>query len=107
MKIEDLLKEIQELKQRVEKLEGKKRSKAFVRPEFWEVSKYFQDQGSLVCNDEAQAFLDFYDSKNWMVGKNKMKDWKAAVRNWMRGKNGGQGFSRNQTTLSNLNDTNW
>lgn len=33
---------------------------------------------------DADAFVDFYSSKNWMVGKNKMKDWKSAVRNWER-----------------------
>lgn len=31
-----------------------------------------------------QAFIDFYSSKGWMVGKNKMKDWKASVRTWER-----------------------
>jgi hypothetical protein len=30
----------------------------------------------------ASVFVDFYESKNWMVGKNKMKDWKASVRTW-------------------------
>ena len=29
-----------------------------------------------------QQFIDFYASKGWMVGKNKMKDWKAAIRTW-------------------------
>ena len=33
---------------------------------------------------DANYFVDFYISKNWYVGKNKMKDWKAAVRNWQR-----------------------
>ena len=33
---------------------------------------------------DAEAFCDFYASKNWMVGKNKMKDWNAACRNWAR-----------------------
>lgn len=33
---------------------------------------------------DALMFVDFYESKNWMVGKNKMKSWKAAVRNWAR-----------------------
>ena len=27
-------------------------------------------------------FFNFYESKGWMVGSNKMKDWKAAVRTW-------------------------
>lgn len=35
-------------------------------------------------NIDADAFMDFYESKNWMIGKNKMKDWKAAVRTWER-----------------------
>jgi len=33
-------------------------------------------------NIDAEAFIDFYSSKNWMIGKNKMKDWKAAIRTW-------------------------
>ena len=31
---------------------------------------------------DPQRFIDFYETKGWMVGKNKMKDWKAAVRTW-------------------------
>jgi hypothetical protein len=31
---------------------------------------------------DPQTFIDFYESKGWMIGKNKMKDWKAAVRTW-------------------------
>lgn len=35
------------------------------------------------CNNvDAEQFVDFYQSKNWFVGKNKMKDWKASVRTW-------------------------
>jgi len=33
---------------------------------------------------DAERFIDFYTSKGWVVGKTKMKDWKAAVRNWLR-----------------------
>lgn len=33
---------------------------------------------------EAEKFVDFYQSKGWLVGKVKMKDWKAAVRNWTK-----------------------
>jgi hypothetical protein len=31
---------------------------------------------------DVNKFLNFYTSKGWMVGKNKMKDWKACVRSW-------------------------
>ena len=33
-------------------------------------------------NIEAEAFIDFYESKDWKIGKNKMKNWKACVRTW-------------------------
>ena len=35
-------------------------------------------------NIDPLAFYDFYQSKNWYIGKNKMKDWKACVRTWER-----------------------
>lgn len=35
---------------------------------------------------DAERFINFYESKGWMVGKNKMKDWKAAVRTWAKDK---------------------
>ena len=35
-------------------------------------------------NIDAEAFIDFYESKNWQIGKNKMKCWKACVRTWER-----------------------
>ena len=43
------------------------------------VRAYCQERNSSV---DPERFCDFYQSKNWMVGKNKMKDWQAAVRNW-------------------------
>ena len=33
-------------------------------------------------NIEAESFIDFYESKDWLIGKNKMKNWKACVRTW-------------------------
>ena len=35
-------------------------------------------------NIDAETFFDFYESKDWLVGKNKMKNWKASVRTWER-----------------------
>lgn len=34
--------------------------------------------------EEAEKFVDYYNSKGWMVGRTKMKDWKAAARNWKK-----------------------
>jgi hypothetical protein len=31
----------------------------------------------------AEHFFNYYESNGWMVGRNKMKDWKASVKNWM------------------------
>jgi len=39
-------------------------------------------------NGNAQKFVDFYTGKGWMIGKNKMKDWQAAVRTWRGNENG-------------------
>ena len=35
-------------------------------------------------NVDADRFIDYYDSKGWIVGKTKMKDWQATLRNWDR-----------------------
>ena len=51
----------------------------FSPPTADEVRKYCTTKGYAVDPDR---FVDYYTSNGWMVGKNKMKDWKAAVRNW-------------------------
>lgn len=55
------------------------RSKRFVPPSVDEVREYCQERGNSV---DPQRFVDYYSSNGWMVGKTKMKDWKAAVRTW-------------------------
>lgn len=57
------------------------KEKRFAPPTPENVSEYCREMGLSV---DADRFVDFYESKNWYVGKNKMKDWKAAVRNWAR-----------------------
>jgi|TARA_R100000093_G_scaffold66978_1_gene38249 hypothetical protein len=54
-------------------------NKYFNKPKLSEVKDYCFERNN---NIDAEAFIDFYESKGWMVGKNKMKDWKAAVRTW-------------------------
>ena len=53
----------------------------FVPPTVEEVRAYCNERGSGI---DAERFVDFYASKGWVVGKTKMKDWKAAVRGWER-----------------------
>jgi len=51
----------------------------FAPPSVEEVAEYCRERGNAV--DPAQ-FVDFYASKGWKVGREPMKDWKAAVRTW-------------------------
>lgn len=53
----------------------------FAPPTIEEVTEYCKERGNKV---DPQKFVDFYTMKGWMVGKNKMKDWRAAVRTWER-----------------------
>ena len=60
----------------------KRESKArFTPPALEDVQAYCKERGNKV---DAERFVDYYASKGWLVGKSKMKDWKAAVRNWER-----------------------
>lgn len=51
----------------------------FIPPTFEQVSEYCTERKN---NVDASKFFNFYEAKGWMVGKNKMKDWKAGVRTW-------------------------
>ena len=55
----------------------------FVKPSLEEVQAYCEERNNGI---DAEAFIDFYESKGWKIGKDSMKDWKAAVRNWERSK---------------------
>ena len=77
-KIIELLTEIRDS---LKKPEPKKRGKAFTPPVMMDISAYCSSNNFKL---DPQAFIDFYESKNWFVGKNKMKDWRAALRNWER-----------------------
>lgn len=58
------------------------KEKRFAPPTPENVSEYCREMG--YTHVDADRFVDFYSAKGWMVGKSKMKDWKAAVRNWER-----------------------
>jgi len=69
------------IKQAEHRAKRKKTATPFTPPSSLEVSKYAE---SINFQLDAEQFIDFYASKGWMVGKNKMKDWRAAVRTWKR-----------------------
>ena len=51
----------------------------FIPPTISEVKEYCEKRKNGISPEQ---FVNFYQSKGWMIGKNKMKDWKAAVRTW-------------------------
>ena len=53
----------------------------FTPPTLDDVIAYCQERGNSV---DAERFVSFYESNGWKVGKNPMKDWRAAVRTWER-----------------------
>src|SRR5690554_1268544 len=66
-----------------------------IPPELDEVELYFLEKGN--SKTEAQRFFNYFESNGWLVGgRAKMKDWKAAARNWMsRSKEYRSGHSSN------------
>ena len=73
-------KEVELEKEKEVELETSK-SKRFTPPTYEEVENYCIENNYTV---NAERFVDFYEAKGWLIGKNKMKDWKAAVRTWER-----------------------
>lgn len=71
----------------------------FTPPEIELVREYCLERKNSV---DAQAFIDFYSSKGWMIGKNKMKDWKAAVRTWEKNRTGGTSTKPVSKNLNNF-----
>lgn len=53
--------------------------KNFKKPTLDEVQQYCSERKN---NISAEKFIDYYESNGWKVGRNSMKDWKAAIRNW-------------------------
>ena len=73
--------EAKEKEKEKEKVKVKDNNKIFKPPTVDDVRAYCTERGN---NVDPRSFVDFYESKGWMIGKNKMKDWKAAVRTWER-----------------------
>lgn len=61
--------------------DSREKNGRFTPPTLQEVQEYVSEKGYQI---DAENFIDFYESKGWMIGKNKMKDWKAAIRTWVK-----------------------
>lgn len=97
--------DIEEEKEEDKKNNSESRTKRFTPPTLEEVKAYCLERKN---NVDAQRFVDYYTSNGWLVGKNKMKDWRAAVRNWERNNTSSSKASGNiavkQNASSDLDD---
>jgi len=81
----------------------------FRAPTYEEIFEFMKSKNALAGNvwadakvlTESKAFFNHYESNGWMVGKNKMKNWEAAVRNWM---NNNSKFENNKPKFVIQND---
>lgn len=74
--------------------ESEEKKPRFYPPTLEELKKYIADNK---YNVDPERFIDYYTANGWTVGKNRMKDWKAAVRNWDRSQKPG-GRMRQEST---------
>lgn len=74
--------------------ESEEKKPRFYPPTLEELKKYIADNK---YNVDPERFIDYYTANGWTVGKNRMKDWKAAVRNWDRSQKSG-GRMRQEST---------
>jgi hypothetical protein len=70
--------------------DNKKQKDVFIKPSIVEIKTYMTEIGMA---DVSEKWFDYYESNGWLVGKNKMKNWKAAVRTWKN-----NNLSNNTTT---------
>jgi hypothetical protein len=74
-----------EIEKEIEIYKEKPKQQRFMKPTVEEVRGYLKERG--ITSFKPDAFIDYYESKGWMIGKNPMKDWRAAVRTWERNAN--------------------
>ena len=80
------------------------RAPRFTPPTLEEVKAYCEERDNGV---DPQRFIDYYETRGWMLGKTKMKDWRAAVRTWERGsgkKSDKDGFYRDSVSDDELEE---
>jgi hypothetical protein len=71
----------QSIVETLDKIKGSQ-NKRFTPPTLDEVRDELRKQKVRHYQQQADKFWNFYEAKNWMIGKNKMKSWKAAIKTW-------------------------
>lgn len=84
-----------------DRLDSKPRSARTIPPTLDEVKAYCKERNNTV---DADKWFDHYTANGWMVGKTKMKDWKAAVRTWERNEIGRPAAKRKEIVPDWMND---
>lgn len=74
--------------------------KRFEKPTLSEIEQYCIERNN---NVNAEQFYDYYESNGWKVGKNSMKDWKAAVRTWEKNNYNKPAKSNKQNAIDVVN----
>lgn len=64
-----------------DKIKRDNKTTRFTPPTLEQVKNYCKERNN---NVDAERFIDHYTSNGWKVGRNNMKDWKAAIRTWER-----------------------
>ena len=86
----------EETEEETDKDKNKKPRPRFVKPTIEEVAEYMKSRGKGV---DPQEYYDHYESNGWKVGRNSMKDWKAAARKWESSGYGKSGSGKRQGNL--------
>ena len=68
-----------EIESEIDPKKEKRKSNRFAPPSVDDVRAYCLERGN---NIDPDKFVDYYTGNGWMIGRNKMKDWKATVRSW-------------------------
>ena len=80
---------------------SKETAKRFTPPSIEEVQFYISEKGYSV---DAERFVSFYECKGWYVGKNKMKNWKAAITTWSKSEKSKMSNIKTSSSTQNVND---
>ena len=95
-------------KDRLELERDKNKATRFITPTIDEIKTFLNEQEYETDTDRyAVRFYNFYESKGWKVGKEKMKDWKAAIRGWLSRDNIKKKEEVAAETIDDLNDPIW